>query len=314
MGAPRPASPQAGRKVCQHRGVHNNGNAPEKWRWEAHPPFGAPGAPPSPEEAAERRRRAERREQFRLGSEPSPAYGRVPAWGLPRPEPTAEEDAPQSPGAVLGVRLFVFNTACRWLLIAGIVAAIAGVVRYGLLVAFRGVAVSWWWETLTSALVQFLFIVVFAVALATLVSGVRALLAIREYAYHRSRGGIAAANAERFDPRRRWVMVLSAVIPGVNLLYLPVLLSEVAPALRRADPRTRSRLWIAWAILLVNQVLGVLYWSQVLRPGTQAAANSLFLAAALAACAAVFAWAMRRALKTAEGREGIRRLTFVEAA
>ena len=294
--------------------MHTFGNAPDQWRWQAHPPYGAPGAPPSPEEAAERRRQAERRERFRRGSEPSPAYNRVPAWGLPRPSPVAAVDAPPTPGETLRSRLTVFHTVCHWLLIAGIIAAVAGFARYAILVAFRGDAVTWWWEALTSGAVQFLFIVVFAVAFATLVSGVRTLLALRDVAYHRSRGAHGAAPAARRDPRRRWVMVASAVIPGVNLLYLPVLLSEIAPVMRRSDPRARSRLWVAWAILLVNQAIGVLYWSQVLRPGTQAAANALFLAAMLSACAALFAWSMIRALRTADGSENIRRLTFVGAA
>ena len=300
--------------MCQHGGVHTYDNVPGHWRWRAHPPYGAPGAPPSAEDVAERRLQAERAESFRRRSEASPAYGRVPSWGLPRPRAVDPEGSPPSPGATLRTRLFVCRTACRWLLIAGIVAAIAGVVRYGILVAFRGVAVSWWWETLTSTAVQFLFIVVFAVSFATLVSGVRALLALREYAYRRSRGRAADTRAERRDPRRRWGMVLSAVIPGVNLLALPVLLLEVAPALRGADPRTRTRLWGAWTMLLLNQVLGVLYWSQFLRPGSQAAANALILAALLSGCAAAFAWTMIRALRTAEGSEKVRRLTFVTTA
>lgn len=304
--------------MCQHGSVDTFPNASTNWRWQAHPPFGAPGAPPSPEEADLARRRAVEIEEFRRRSEPSPAYGQTPRWGWPWPgtagggsgnAPSPRAQAAES-AEKLREQLASLGAVSRWLLIAGVVAAVLGLLRYAILVAFRGDSVQWWIEALSAWTVRIGFIVVFAIGLATLVAGVRTVLALRGYAYAKSAAAGPGGSFRAADPRSRWLMVFSAVIPGVNLVYLPVLLEEVAPVLRRVDPRVRRRLRAAWWALLINQLVGVLYWSQLLRSGTQAEANALFLAAVLSASAAVFAAVLRRALDAAGGRAEVRRLTF----
>ena len=309
--------PRQAAAVCQHGRVDTSPSASNQWRWQAHPPFGAPGAPPSPEEASLERRRTAEREHFRLRSEPSPAYGRTPQWGLPRPGAALEAGGTRSAASAntahgdgLGEHLGALGAVSRWLLIAGSAAAFLGFVRYAILVVFRGDSVQWWVEATSAWAVRLGFIVVFAIALATLVAGVRTVLALRGYAYRKAAPDPRGVADGAADPRGRWRIVLSAVIPGVNLFYLPVLLLEVAPVFRRADPRAHRRLWGAWWALLANQAIGVVYWSQLLRPGTQAEANALFLAAVLSASAAVFAALLGRALEAAHGAAPVRRLIF----
>lgn len=293
----------------------------QRWRWLAHPPYGTPGAPPSPEEADEQARKRRATEEFLRRSDPSPAYGRNPGWGLPvlaagsapgirdgdgpGPADAGTEVPPETPRGVLGRRLDFLDTAARVLLLLGAIAAVLGLGRYVLLVAMRGETVAWWVEAVTSWVTRFAYAASFVSALVLLVAAVRALLAARDLAYS-GRGG---------DPRNTWAMAASGVIPGLNLLYLPVYLREIEPAggigrgPRGADPRMWRRLRMCWWILLANQLVGAVYWWQVLRAGTQAAANALILGAIAAALAATIAWHLRRVVRLAHGAAPLRRLT-----
>ncbi|WP_333620213.1 DUF4328 domain-containing protein, partial [Dietzia sp.] len=242
----------------------------QRWRWLAHPPYGTPGAPPSPEEAAEQARERRASEEFLRRSDPSPAYGRNPGWGLPTlaagfaPADAGTQMPPETPRGVVGRRLEFLDTAARVLLLLGTIAAVLGLGRYVLLVAMRGETVAWWVETVTSWVTRFAYAASFVSALVLLVAAVRALLAARDLAYS-ERGG---------DPRNTWVMAACGVIPGLNLLYLPVYLREIEPAEgigrgpRGADPRMWRRLRVCWWILVANQLVGAVYWWQVLRAGT----------------------------------------------
>lgn len=283
--------------MCQHGGVQvprteRSIEGTERWRWVAHPPFGAPGAPPSPAEAEERARARRRGEEFLRRSEPSPAYGRNPGWGLPRVAAgTGEEPAAPATRHVLDERL---PAAARVAAVLGIVAALVGGVRYGLLVALRDHSVEWWIEALTAWATRFAFAAVFVAALVLLVAAIRALLAARGHAFA-SRGAA--------DPRNTWRMAAGGVIPGVNLLLLPVYLREIEPAYARVDPRVWGRLRAAWWALGANELVGALFWWQLARPGTQAAANALALGALLAALLAVLAVVLARVARAASGGE-----------
>lgn len=263
-------------------------------------------------------------DEFRRRSEPSPAYARPPGWGFPAPgtagfEPgggsVVGDAAAATPREILGVRLAFGDLAARVLIVLGAVAALVGLGRYVLLVAMRGESVAWWVETGSSWLTRFAYAAAFVASFVVLVAVVRALLAARDVAFDK-RGG---------DPRSTWAMAASGVIPGVNLLYLPVYVREIEPVFGAArgaqsvrsvdpvDPRTWGLLRGTWWLLLANQLVGALYWWQVLRPGVQASANALVLGALSAGLAAVVAWQLRRVVRAARGAAPVRRFTAVSA-
>lgn len=318
-------------------GAGTGGGAPG-WRWVAHPPYGAPGAPPHPVVEQQWRQRRRLLEDFRRRSEPSPRYARPPRWGLPHVAVRPLDQGHGDPGdigarrtgpggaragaqesaagtgdvladrAALGDRAAACTAflmrAATWLVVAGVVAAVIGWGRYGLLVALRGQVVPVWVQWLSAGAVYLANAAAFVVSLLVLVVLVQWLRAVRERWFH-----------PRRDLRGRWELAAQVVIPGLNLLYLPVLAQEAAVFGARdggdGDPRTRRWARTAWGSLAAGQLVGCLYWWQLLAPGTQAAANALSLGAAMAVLAALAAWALRRALQSSRGDRRPRRLVYV---
>lgn len=278
------------------------------WRWVAHPPFGAPGAPPHPEVENWWRRRRAVIEDFRRRTEPSPRYARPPRWGLPH-VPAPGTAAGQASDADTRTRLAAAHRVllarlAGWLVVAAVVAAVIGWGRYALLVALRGQVVPAWVQWLSAGAVYLANAAALLLSLAVLAVLVRWLLAERA----RRRSG-------RPDPRRPGEVAALAVIPGLNLVYLPVLGRETAgfggPA---PDRRARRAATVAWAALAVAQLLGALYWWQLLAPGAQSAANALSLGAAMAATTAVSAAALRHMLRAAPARRRLVAVGLVAAS
>ena len=185
-----------------------------------------------------------------------------------------------------------------WFLVAAAVAAVIGWGRYVVLVALRGQVVDVWVQWLSVAAVVVSFSVALALAVVLMVTLVRWLLAARN-----------ARWAPHPDPRRRWTVVLLSLVPGLNLVYLPVFLQELRPAVK-VQPRVRRRMLWAWGLFAAAQVVAVAYWLQVWRSEAQAQANALSLGAAMLALSAAAAWWMRRVLRAINGAEPLRRLVY----
>ncbi|UVF80258.1 DUF4328 domain-containing protein [Gordonia mangrovi] len=209
-----------------------------------------------------------------------PRYVYIPQWGL-RDAPVAP-DAATSRAAVLSAAL---TRALHVLAAALGLAAIAHLLRYGLLIVNRSTPVPAWTDLVTSTLVIFGGLLALGCFVYTTVVFARWVMAMRTEAYR---------GADRRDPRARWQILLLAAVPLVNVVGVAVLLHEAANV--RADldrDRTRRRLtrmWVAWTIVNVLAVAAIVTRVVATLSGSiQTGANGLVAVTVSAACSAVFA-------------------------
>lgn len=295
--------PQAPRQQWQLPPRPVPGRAPTL-RWVAHPPYGAPDAPAHPQLERQWRQRQATLDAYRAGSEASPRYALHPRWGLPHAlSPVAAQDVAremvqQRDTQRVAARCRLLMRLALWLVVVAAVGAVIGWGRYGMLVGLRGHVVPVWVEWLSAGAVYAANGVAFAMVVAVLVVLASWLVGARRLHY-----------APRRDPRRASAVVALTIVPGLNVLYLPVLCRELyAPG--QPQPRVRRRVRWAWALLAAAQLVAVVYWLQVWRPTAQFQANALSLGALMLALTAGSAWWLRRALRAMEVGEPLRHFVY----
>ena len=202
----------------------------------------------------------------------TPSYPATPAWGLPPVAVPRRIDTPSGPrpARLAGAAPGVVRVAGAWF----VAAALAHVVRYGVLVWFSDRLAPWWVEAVTTALVWVTSLVAIGVAVAAAVTATAWLVETRRGAY-----------APGPDPRRRAGMWVGCLLPVVVLVRAPVYLEELRRASGRAPSRSALRRW--WVAFAVNGALVLLALWRGSGDGPQAAADAVLLTA-LAALAAVW--------------------------
>lgn len=214
-----------------------------------------------------------------------PRYVYLPQWGL--------RDAPVAAPTERDRTEVLTETLVRALeVLAGALglAAMAQLARYALLVINKATPVPGWTDRVTAYLVLFSGLLALIGFAYTTVVFVRWLIDLRADAYRRHR---------QRDPRRRWLIVLLAGVPLVNVFGAGLLLHEVAILRTDLDAAlTRERLtklWVAWAIVnafaIGALVTRLVAWRS---ESIQTGANGLIAVAVSAAVSAVFAWWMAR--------------------
>lgn len=220
-----------------------------------------------------------------------PSYGTPPKWGFPtlgwrRALPlgsTGERGDAQvrmraAAGLAVPALFLVFGVS--------LVSAGAEAWRYAILLDSRDSAVSDDALRLSDALVN----------TAGVVSMVASAVAIMLCALWLLRGYQAAADDAGVAPARpQWQLMVGMLVPGVNLVLVGILLTELEHAAlsgaKTRRPRPSRLLLGWWALWIVSGVLatGTLLWG--LRDDTQAEADTVFLhvlvgvaGAALATC------------------------------
>jgi hypothetical protein len=194
-----------------------------------------PGAPP--------RRRIRRGP---LG--PTPRYPGVPRWGLqqhfdvPADEHSREHDGPQP--ATVRTTLVVTMVALG-------VAAFAHVLRYGLMLINRSVLLH---PLIADAAVAF---GVVASLVALVILGITVVILIRWLIARRAAAYAEYGQTDPHPPAQVWLLSL---IPGVNVLFTPVYVIELATVEGRLTQLRRPIVvwWIVWALSAV-----VALWSVI---------------------------------------------------
>ncbi|MFI6870979.1 DUF4328 domain-containing protein [Nocardia sp. NPDC050406] len=211
--------------------------ARRNYRWVARPPGRKPRATQAPK---------------RQGSWETPRYQRMPRWGLHDlpPRPAVAPRGRLERLSILVPRLLILTAAVF------IAAGLAEFGRYGVLLRNRTRLIQPWLLTVSDIAVYVTGLAAMVLALVTAVALVGRLVEIRRDAY--------AAAGQR-DPRPRVLLALGCLVPGVNLLWPGVFLTEVAR--RRADPRLLKAVRIWWGGWILNafMVVGALLWRL---PGT----------------------------------------------
>lgn len=226
---------------------------------------------------------------FGQGSTATPRYTEIPRWGLhDRPAGVADGEQPR-PLSVLA----------RWvypalLATAGLfgLAAVAELGRYLILLRNRTRLIEpvllWFSDALVNTAALFALIM----ALVTAVAALGWLIEVRHAVF---------AAAGRRDPRSLRTLALGCLVPGVNLIWPGVFLSEVLA--ERSDPRPLHAVRIWWAVWGLGGLLAVaaLFWRTA--DSLQAEADGVLFTAltdlAAAAVAVLTLWVVR----TVEGRD-----------
>ncbi|MFG1768949.1 DUF4328 domain-containing protein [Nocardia salmonicida] len=233
-----------------------------------------------------RTRRASATTSAPLG--PTPRYTETPRWGLLDPPPSAARptERPLRGLAVRRDRLLV-TTALAFLL-----AGLAEYGRYLILLQNRARLIPGWLLSISDATVLVFGVLAPLCALVTAVSLVAWLIEARTIVF--------TAYGKR-DPRKRWSLIAGCLVPGVNLIWPGVFLTE----LLGADPDPRSwravRIWwAAWAfsgLLLIAATL----WRDA--STLQAEADGVSFTGFTNLCAAAFAVLTLWMVRTLEGRD-----------
>ncbi|MFD3509908.1 DUF4328 domain-containing protein [Nocardia sp. NPDC058666] len=220
--------------------------------------------------------------------DPTPRYTQTPRWGLLDP-PAMPAPAPQRPLRGLAAhrdRLLV------WTALAFLLAACAEYGRYLILLQNRTRLIPSWLLWFSDATVWIFGLLAPICALVTAVSLVAWLIEARK--------AVFAAHGRR-DPRRRWSLIAGCLVPGVNLVWPGVFLTELIGA--KPEPRKLKAVriwWAAWAfsgLLLIAATL----WRDA---GTlQAEADGVSFSGFTNLCAAGFAVLTLWTVRTLEGRD-----------
>lgn len=219
---------------------------------------------------------------------PTPHYTLLPLWGLRDipPQPPAAPVLPFDRFTVRRDRLLLLTVALFGL------ASLSEYGRYLILLRNRTRLIPQWLLWFSDATVWLFGVLAPICALATAFALIGWLLRARRAAYE--------ARGER-DPRSMWSQVLGCLIPGVNLLWPGVFLTELLGP--RPDPRTHRTVRIWWGLWLVSGLFVVL--AVLWRPaGTlQAEADGVSFSAFTDLWAAGFALFTLYTVRMIEGRD-----------
>ncbi|MRH86233.1 DUF4328 domain-containing protein [Nocardia sp. SYP-A9097] len=173
----------------------------------------------------------------------TPRYNQIPRWGL-RDRVPDEVAAPVGRLEALTARLpsLLVGTAAVFGL-----AALAELGRYGILLRNRRFLIQPWLLWISDGAVTVSAIVAALLALLTAVALVGWLVQARRTAY---------SGVRKVDPRPRFELFLGCLIPGVNLVWPGVFLTETVRA-GELDPRLLRAVRIWWAAWVLNGLLVV---------------------------------------------------------
>ncbi|MEV6770947.1 DUF4328 domain-containing protein [Nocardia sp. NPDC051030] len=186
--------------------------------------------------------------QRRSASRETPRYTQIPRWGL-QDRPPAATVAPRNRLRELTARLprLLMTTGVLFL-----VAAVAELGRYGILLRNRTRLIQPWLLMISDLAVYIFGIASLLLALASAVALVGWLADTRRDAY---------ARAGKQDPRSLRELALGSLVPGVNLVFPGVFLTE---AVRErggfggeGDPRLLRVVRIWWGVWVLNGVMVV---------------------------------------------------------
>lgn len=219
----------------------------------------------------------------------TPRYTEIPRWGLRDHPVSAEPGESQQPLSALARWVYTALLATAGLF--GL-AAVAELIRYLILLRNRTRLIEppllWFSDALVNTAALFALIM----ALVAAVAALGWLIELRRAAF---------AAVGRRDPRSPRLLALGCLVPGVNLVWPGVFLSEVVAG--RADPRPLQAVRIWWAVWVLSGLLAVaaLYWRTA--DSLQAKADGVLFTAltdlAAAGVAVLTLWVVR----TVEGRD-----------
>lgn len=219
---------------------------------------------------------------------PTPHYTEIPRWGLLDPPP-APARTPERPlwGLAASRDVLLVVTALAFL-----VAACAEYGRYLILLRNRTKLIPSWLLWISDMSVWVFGVIAPLCALATALALTGWLIEARKARF--------AAEGRR-DPRRRWTLILGCLVPGVNLIWPGVFLTELlGPA---PDPRAQRAVriwWAAWAVSGLILVAATL-WRDA--STLQAEADGVSFTAFSDLCAAGFVVLTLWTVRLLEGRD-----------
>lgn len=219
---------------------------------------------------------------------PTPRYTEVPRWGLLDPPP-APARTPARPlrGIAESRDVLLVLTALAFL-----VAAAAEYGRYLILLRNRTTLIPSWLLWISDMSVWVFGVIAPLCALATALALVAWLIEARKTAF--------AAQGRR-DPRRRWTVIAGCLVPGVNLIWPGVFLTELVGA--KPDPRAERAVRIWWAAWVASGLILVAaaLWRDA--SSLQAEADGVSFTAFSDLCAAAFAVLTLWTVRLLEGRD-----------
>ncbi|GEM34312.1 hypothetical protein NN3_53190 [Nocardia neocaledoniensis NBRC 108232] len=219
---------------------------------------------------------------------PTPRYTEVPRWGLLDPPP-APARTPARPlrGIAESRDVLLVLTALAFL-----VAAAAEYGRYLILLRNRTTLIPSWLLWISDMSVWVFGVIAPLCALATALALVGWLIEARKAAF--------AAQGRR-DPRRRWTVLAGCLVPGVNLIWPGVFLTELVGA--KPDPRAERAVRIWWAAWVASGLILVAatLWRDA--SSLQAEADGVSFTAFSDLCAAAFAVLTLWTVRLLEGRD-----------
>ncbi|MEE2030727.1 DUF4328 domain-containing protein [Rhodococcus chondri] len=205
-------------------------------------------------------------------SRTTPAYDEVPRWGLHDNHPVADEDEPSASESLADLAPTLLAGAA---VVFGL-AALAELFRYGLLVFNRTRLVDPLVLAVSDAAVWATQVCGPVVALASALACALRLLEVRRKVF-------AARGTS--DPRHPALVLLGVVVPGANLGFPGLFLTEIAGH----DPRLLRAVRTWWVLWVLNAVVFVAVLLSRQRDTLQARADAVLLTAIAAAFAAVVA-------------------------
>lgn len=219
---------------------------------------------------------------------PTPHYVETPRWGLFDPPPRAAAARPRPLRGLAAAR-------DRLLVLTAVAFVLAGIAEYGrylILLQNRTRLIPGWLLWISDASVFVFGLLAPILALLTALSLVAWLIEARTAAF--------AARGRR-DPRRRWTLILGCLVPGVNLIWPGVFVTELLGP--EPDPRAERAVriwWTAWVFSGVLLVAATL-WRDA---GTlQAEADGVSFTGFTDLCAAGFAVLTLWTVHLLEGRD-----------
>ncbi|MFI5500388.1 DUF4328 domain-containing protein [Nocardia asteroides] len=219
---------------------------------------------------------------------PTPRYAEIPRWGLLDP-PQAPARTPERPlrGMAASRDVALVLTALAFL-----AAACAEYGRYLILLRNRTTLIPGWLLSISDLSVWVFGIMAPLCALGAALALVAWLIEARKAAF---------AAVGRRDPRRRWTLILGCLVPGVNLVWPGVFLTELLGA--RPDPRALKAVRIWWAAWVVSGLIlvGATLWRDA--STLQAEADGVSFTAFSDLCAAGFAVLTLWTVRLLEGRD-----------
>ncbi|MFD3430003.1 DUF4328 domain-containing protein [Nocardia fluminea] len=219
---------------------------------------------------------------------PTPRYTQTPRWGLldPPPAPASARERPLRGIAARRDRLLVGTT------IVFLLAGLAEYGRYLILLQNRARLIPGWLLSISDATVLVFGVIAPIYALVAAVSLVAWLIEART---------IVFTAYGRRDPRRGWSLTAGCLVPGVNLIWPGVFLTELLGA--DPDPRSWRAVRIWWAAWVFSGLLliAATLWRDA--STLQAEADGVSFTGFTNLCAAGFAILTLWMVRTLEGRD-----------